>query len=89
VTYAHWAAAILYNGLGRYADALAAAEQASQDKPALYMAMWALPELIEAAVRTRAHSACRRRAHAAGRDDAGRRDRLRAGDRGTLTGADQ
>ncbi len=52
VTYAHWAAAILYNGLGRYADALAAAEQASQDKPALYMAMWALPELIEAAVRT-------------------------------------
>ena len=52
VTYAHWAAAILYNGLGRYADALAAAQQASQDKPALYMAMWALPELIEAAVRT-------------------------------------
>ena len=52
VTYAHWAAAILYNGLGRYADARAAAQQASQDKPALYMAMWALPELIEAAVRT-------------------------------------
>ncbi len=52
VTYAHWAAAILANGLGRYADALAAARQASQDKPALYMAMWALPELIEAATRT-------------------------------------
>ena len=52
VTYAHWAAAILFNGLGRYADALAAARQASQDKPALYMAMWAWPELIEAAVRT-------------------------------------
>ncbi len=52
VTYAHWAAAILYNGLGRYADARAAAQQASQEKPALYMAMWALPELIEAAVRT-------------------------------------
>ncbi|MGO8893475.1 MAG: ATP-binding protein [Streptosporangiaceae bacterium] len=51
VTYAHWAAAILYNGLGRYADARAAAQQASQDKPALYTAMWALPELIEAAVR--------------------------------------
>ena len=28
VTYAHWAAAILANGLGRYADALAAAQQA-------------------------------------------------------------
>jgi DNA-binding CsgD family transcriptional regulator len=52
VTYAHWAAAILANGQGRYADALAAAQQASQDSPALYMAMWALPELIEAATRT-------------------------------------
>ncbi len=51
VTYAHWAAAILANGLGRYADALAAAQQASQDRPALYMAIWALPELIEAATR--------------------------------------
>jgi hypothetical protein len=37
VTYAHWAAAILANGLGRYADAREAAEQASQDKPALYI----------------------------------------------------
>ena len=51
-TYAHWAAAILANGLGRYADALEAAKQASQDSPALYVAMWALPELIEAATRT-------------------------------------
>ena len=31
VAYAHWAAAILANGLGRYADALAAARQASED----------------------------------------------------------
>jgi DNA-binding CsgD family transcriptional regulator len=52
VTYARWAASILANGLGRYADALAAAEEATQDSPALYMAMWALPELVEAAVRT-------------------------------------
>jgi DNA-binding CsgD family transcriptional regulator len=52
VTYAHWAAAVLYNGLGRYADALAAAQEASQDKPALFMAMWAWPELIEAAARS-------------------------------------
>src|SRR5262249_40133115 len=50
VTYAHWPAAILYNGLGQYADALAAARQASEDTPGLYMSMWALPELIEAAV---------------------------------------
>jgi DNA-binding CsgD family transcriptional regulator/tetratricopeptide (TPR) repeat protein len=50
VTYAHWAAAILHNGLGRYADALAAARQATEDTPGLYVSMWALPELIEAAV---------------------------------------
>ena len=42
-------AATLYNGLGRYADALAAAQLASEDT--LYISMWALPELIEAAVR--------------------------------------
>jgi DNA-binding CsgD family transcriptional regulator len=52
VTYAHWAASILANGLGRFADALAAAQLASQDSPVLYVAMWALPELIEAAART-------------------------------------
>jgi DNA-binding CsgD family transcriptional regulator len=52
LTYAAWAAAILANGLGRYTDALAAAQQASQDSPALFVAMWALPELIEAAART-------------------------------------
>ena len=50
-SYAHWAAAILNNGLGRYADALAAAQYASQEPPALYMSMWALPELVEAATR--------------------------------------
>jgi len=51
VTYAHWAAAVLNNGLGRYADAMAAARYASQETPALYMSMWALPELVEAAAR--------------------------------------
>jgi DNA-binding CsgD family transcriptional regulator len=50
VTCAHWVAAILHNGLGRYADAFAAAGQAKADSH-LYMSMWALPELIEAAVR--------------------------------------
>jgi len=52
VAYAQWTAAILANGLGRYADALAAARQAAQDTSALYISMWALPELIEAAART-------------------------------------
>jgi DNA-binding CsgD family transcriptional regulator len=52
VAYSHWVAAIGYNGLGRYADALAAATEASEDTSTLYIAMWALPELIEAAARS-------------------------------------
>jgi DNA-binding CsgD family transcriptional regulator len=44
-------AAVLYNGLGRYEEALAAARQASEHKH-LYVSLWALPELIEAAART-------------------------------------
>jgi DNA-binding CsgD family transcriptional regulator len=50
MTFAHWVTAILHNGLGRYADALAAARQAMEDP--LYVSMWALPELVEAAVRS-------------------------------------
>ena len=52
VTYARWAAAILCNGLGRYEKALDAALQATEDTPDLYVSMWALPELIEAAARS-------------------------------------
>jgi len=46
--------AILYNGLGRYADALTAARQASEQTPIQWgwAPMRALPELIEAAART-------------------------------------
>jgi DNA-binding CsgD family transcriptional regulator len=51
VTWAHWAAAVLCNGLGRYQEALAAARQAREDQHA-FAAAWALPELIEAAART-------------------------------------
>jgi DNA-binding CsgD family transcriptional regulator len=52
IQFARWARAVLYNGLGRYDDALAAARQASDDTPQLFLAAWALPELIEAAIRT-------------------------------------
>ena len=44
--------AILYNGLGRYEEALAEAQQAAEQAPELFISMWALPELIEAASRT-------------------------------------
>jgi DNA-binding NarL/FixJ family response regulator len=52
VQYAQWTTAVLYNGLGRYEDALAAAQQASDVTPELFIAVWALPELIEAAIRS-------------------------------------
>ena len=52
VQYAHWANAVLMNGLGRYEEALAAAERATAGTPELFVAMWALSELIEAATRT-------------------------------------
>jgi DNA-binding CsgD family transcriptional regulator len=50
--WTHWATAILGNGLGRYADAAAAARHASQDMPEIPAAMYALAELAEAAART-------------------------------------
>jgi DNA-binding CsgD family transcriptional regulator len=51
-TWARWAAAVLYNGLGRYSDALAAARQASEYGQLNILSLWALPELVEAAVRS-------------------------------------
>ena len=47
-----WASAVLYNGLGRYEQAVAEAQQASDAAPELHISGWALPELIEAAART-------------------------------------
>jgi DNA-binding CsgD family transcriptional regulator len=51
VTWGHGAVAILYNGLGRYQEALSAARQASE-LAHVYVSMRALPDLIEAALRT-------------------------------------
>ena len=45
-----WAESVLYNGLGRYAEALVAARRVV-DRTDLVPLNWALPELIEAAVR--------------------------------------
>jgi DNA-binding CsgD family transcriptional regulator len=52
VQYAQWARSVLMNGLGRYDEALAAAGEASEQTPELFIASWALSELVEAAVRT-------------------------------------
>ena len=58
-TVAHWAAAILFNGLGRYEDARAAAEAASSAPLDKFAAMWSLPELVESAARTQAADVAR------------------------------
>ena len=50
-TYAHWAAAVLYNGLARYEEAASWARQATSDTSELWASVWALPELVEAAAR--------------------------------------
>jgi len=50
-TYAHWAAAVLYNGLARHEEAAWAAQRATSKTAEQFASMWALPELVEAAVR--------------------------------------
>ena len=52
VQWAEWVSAILFNGLGRYDRALAAAQRAAEEAPELQVAPWALTEMIEAAMRT-------------------------------------
>jgi len=52
VQLASWAAAVLHNGLGHYAEALAAAEPATERTYQPLSTQLVLPELIEAAART-------------------------------------
>lgn len=52
VCFINWAAAVLYNGLGRYEDAYAAAADTVNDQPAQRYRNWTLAEHIESAVRT-------------------------------------
>jgi DNA-binding CsgD family transcriptional regulator len=58
VTSANWAAAVLYNGLSRYEQAMAAA-QASTQIAELWVSVWVLPEIIEAATRVGDEKAAR------------------------------
>jgi DNA-binding CsgD family transcriptional regulator len=50
-SYAHWAAAVLQNGLARYVTAVSSAREATSDTGFPWPTMWALPELVEAATR--------------------------------------
>ncbi|HEV3378031.1 MAG TPA: AAA family ATPase [Thermoleophilaceae bacterium] len=51
VQYARWARSVLLNGLGRYREAIVAAQEASDDTPELFVSVWAAIELLEAASR--------------------------------------
>ena len=52
LSFIGWADAVLHNSLGRYEEALAAAQRVSEDSPAVQFAEWGLVELVEAAVRS-------------------------------------
>jgi DNA-binding CsgD family transcriptional regulator len=52
LTVSQWVTAVLYNGLGRYEEAFAAAEQATEDPRELWFSTFAAVELIEAASRS-------------------------------------
>jgi DNA-binding CsgD family transcriptional regulator len=51
VALLHWSTAVLCNGLGRYDEALRAAQLAAAYPPDMHMSSWALSELVEAAAR--------------------------------------
>jgi DNA-binding NarL/FixJ family response regulator len=50
VQWAEWNSAILFNGRGRYDEALASAQRAAEETLQLQFTPWALTEVIEAAV---------------------------------------
>ncbi|MEV6094976.1 AAA family ATPase [Nocardia sp. NPDC051981] len=52
ITFCGWAMAVLHNGLGDYEEAVIEAVRARETSPDIFIANWALPELVEAAVRT-------------------------------------
>ena len=57
--HAHWAGAVLYNGLGRYKEATASARKATSNAFEYWVSAFALPELVEAAARAE-DTACAR-----------------------------
>ena len=58
LTFFQWATAVLYNSLGRYDDALAAAQQASDAPLVQFYVSWSLVELVEAAARSSSRPEC-------------------------------
>ncbi len=59
MTVASWAASMLFNGASQFEDARQAAAAAASTPHEVFAAVWALPELIEAAVKTGAGAEAR------------------------------
>jgi DNA-binding CsgD family transcriptional regulator len=57
VTMAHWANALLCNGLGEHGDALTSSQEAARHPQELTVPRWALAELVESAAHTGADQA--------------------------------
>ena len=72
ITLSEHARAVLYNGLGRYKDALAPAQSAAE-RDELWVSVWSYPEFVEAAARCG-------QAHLANHALAGLSERTRAAD---------
>jgi len=66
LTATQWAAAVLYNGLGRFEEAYAAAENGCAHLQELGLSTWSLVELVEAAVRTDRRERARQAVHTLG-----------------------
>ena len=84
-----WVSAVLYNGLGRYEEALAEAQHASEQAPECWSRAWALSRADRGGLEDRGDPARRRDARAAGRGDERRRQRLGVGYPRALAGAAQ
>ena len=87
VQYARWARSVLLNGLGRYREAIVAAQEASDDTPELFVSVWAAIELLEAATRCDEAELARAALERIVAATARRAHRLGAGDRGAVAGA--
>ena len=82
-----WAEAVLYNGLGRYEQARAAAARVAVHPQDLSASNWGMAELIEAAVRAGAPEQAAEVARPSGGHGPGERHRVGARARGALGGA--
>ena len=87
VLWTHWATALLFNGLARYEEARVSAEKMTQAEFDVILPGWALPELIEASVKTGKTELGRDALERFARMTDRRRDRLGSGAGGSLPGA--